>query len=556
MGSRAGGQGNARHGRTCIVGWVLLGLSTTLGLPAGGEEDRYVLMETYVGEDFFEKWTFYTGPDPTHGIVDFVSYDDAMSKGLAKTSWDRVYMGADATEVLTGDNGRKALKITSNSVYNSGLFVLKVDHVPLSCGSWPAFWMFGEDAQHAWPRWGEYDIVEAVHNISQAATTLHTRDHCDQSLVNSGLDFTGPAWATGTASQSAKNCFVHAPGEFSNQGCGEKMPVGSWGPALNKAGGGTWAAEWDPKRFHIRTWFFPNGMEPLDLQSKNPRPQFWGTPTSFFTLQEQYCSPGHFQNMRMVFDTTFCGDYGDATFQSACPLAGLSCRDFVQQRPQEFADAYWSILALDVYQRGDYDKFESAPLAASPVVSVPGQSNAGVWFAAGIILTILGLAAVLAIRWWPAGKVRRNSRGVPSEGDGGRVGMLLDCLDQNIEQLQDVEINLPGFGQVPGPPQQAHEAWPRGSSGSQGRQQQADPGAGARGSQSSSYVPAGPRPGQSSQQPNSTWGSFMMNAIGAYGTGQAGAGISSPPGSLPPTLNALDRGHAPPTSYQPVSTRT
>jgi hypothetical protein len=44
--------------------------------------------------------------------------------------------------------------------YNGGLFVLKLDHVPTACGAWPAFWMFGDDAQHSWPRWGEYDILD------------------------------------------------------------------------------------------------------------------------------------------------------------------------------------------------------------------------------------------------------------------------------------------------------------------------------------------------------------------------------------------------------------
>lgn len=570
MGWHVNRQGNARLGRACIAGFALVGLRTTVGLPPG-PEDRYVLQETYVGEDFFKKWTFYTGPDPTHGTVDFVGYQEAVATGLAKASWDRVYMGVDATEVLTGNRGRKALKVTSNSVYNNGLFILKVDHVPLACGAWPAFWMFGEDAHHAWPRWGEYDILEAVHNFSQAATTLHTRDRCDQAEVNSGLDFTGPAWSVGVAKQNAKNCYVHAPNEYSNQGCGQKMPVGSWGPQLNKAGGGTWAAEWDPIKFHIRTWFFPNGLEPLDLQSKNPRPQFWGTPTSFFTLQKKYCSPGHFKNMRIVFDTTFCGDYGTSTFGQACPLAGMSCHDFVQKRPKEFADAYWSILALDVYQRGDYEKFESAPLASGPTVSVPGQTSAWVWFLMGLVLTCLGLGAVLAIRWWPGGQVRRR-RGAPYEGDG-RVGMLLDCLDHNIEQLQEAEIHLPVVGQLPGPPQRgAYGGSPRQHLASaqatmaaqqqqagrsftaQGQPQPAYPGVGARpSSQPPSYVPAGPGPGQSFRQPGGTWGSFMMNAIGAYGTGQ---GVpASAPGSLPPTLNALNRGHIPPTSYQPVSTQ-
>lgn len=46
------------------------------------------------------------------------------------------------------------------SGYNGGLFVVTLENVPTACGAWPAFWMFGDDAQHAWPRWGEYDILD------------------------------------------------------------------------------------------------------------------------------------------------------------------------------------------------------------------------------------------------------------------------------------------------------------------------------------------------------------------------------------------------------------
>ena len=37
--------------------------------------------------------------------------------------------------------------------------------------NWPAI-------LEAWPRWGEYDILEAVHNQTYATTTLHTRSNC------------------------------------------------------------------------------------------------------------------------------------------------------------------------------------------------------------------------------------------------------------------------------------------------------------------------------------------------------------------------------------------
>ena len=72
--------------------------------------------------------------------------------------------------------------------------MLQAENVPTACGAWPAFWMFGDDSQHSWPRWGEYDILarpfglldsaakESIHALNYATTTLHTRESCDQPL--------------------------------------------------------------------------------------------------------------------------------------------------------------------------------------------------------------------------------------------------------------------------------------------------------------------------------------------------------------------------------------
>ncbi|CAE7159609.1 unnamed protein product, partial [Symbiodinium pilosum] len=175
------------------------------------------------------------------------------------------------------------------------------------------------DAHHAWPRWGEYDILESIHNRTYAATTLHTRADCAQKDVNLNEEFKGQGWVPGSWGNKAKDCYVKAPGEYSNQGCGQKQPDGSWGRALNQAGGATWAAEWDPDNKYIRTWFFPRGKVPRDLLERRPVPASWGIPTSFFSLQPNDCSANHFERMRMVFDITFCGDWGGPTFGAHCP---------------------------------------------------------------------------------------------------------------------------------------------------------------------------------------------------------------------------------------------
>lgn len=49
---------------------------------------------------------------------------------------------------------------------------------------------------------------------------------------------------------------------------------------------------------------------------------------------------------------TFCGDWAGATWSSSSTCAALdsSCNDYVQNNPSAFANAYWLINSLQVYQ--------------------------------------------------------------------------------------------------------------------------------------------------------------------------------------------------------------
>ena len=39
--------------------------------------------------------------------------------------------------------GRTSVRLESKRRYNEGLFIITLSHAPVSCGSWPAVWMFG-----------------------------------------------------------------------------------------------------------------------------------------------------------------------------------------------------------------------------------------------------------------------------------------------------------------------------------------------------------------------------------------------------------------------------
>lgn len=332
---------------------------------------RYQLQESYVGPDagdVFSKWNFFTDPDPTHGYVEYVDYTAALNEGLAKVTEKGIYLGVDMTS-KTGEDGRRSVRVESKEVYNGGLFVVRIEHAPSGCGLWPALWMYGNDVTHPWPTWGEYDILEYIHTASQAMTSLHTTAQCDQSGVAQGEQFMGSWAVTGDEnSVVSDNCDVRAPDQPPNSGCSQLGPEGSIGTAFNAGGGGTYVAEWDPEAKHFRTWFFGPGEEPFDLTSGTPHPEFWAKPFSYYTMAQGVCNASHFKNMRLVIDTTFCGDLGDPFFSAMCPDVSkdTTCSEYVSQHPEAMHEAYWHLSGLDVFQKVQVQVPPPVPPQAPP----------------------------------------------------------------------------------------------------------------------------------------------------------------------------------------------
>lgn len=116
----------------------------------------YTLQDDYMADgNFFGKFSFFTASDPTHGFVQYVNQGTAQSTGLISQSSSKVIMGVDSKNVQP--NGRPSVRIVSNKSYNTGLFILDLQHQPGGiCGTWPAFWLVGPN----WPNNGEVDIIE------------------------------------------------------------------------------------------------------------------------------------------------------------------------------------------------------------------------------------------------------------------------------------------------------------------------------------------------------------------------------------------------------------
>ncbi|KAL2002626.1 hypothetical protein VTN02DRAFT_6388 [Thermoascus thermophilus] len=224
------------------------------------------------------------------------------------------------------------------------------------CGVWPAFWTVGGN----WPNDGEIDIIEGVNQQTTNAMTLHTSDGC--TVNNSGF--------TGTLSTS--NCYVDAPGQSNNAGCGiQSTSSQSYGNGFNSIGGGVYATEWTSEAISI--WFFPRGSIPGDISAGNPDPAGWGTPTAKF--QGNCDIDSHFGPQQIIIDTSFCGDWaGNVWSSSNCRSLASDCNSYVANNPSAFREAYWAVNSLKVYQSSSGSSNSNARLSVGVGLGADGAS--------------------------------------------------------------------------------------------------------------------------------------------------------------------------------------
>ncbi|OCK80932.1 glycoside hydrolase family 16 protein [Lepidopterella palustris CBS 459.81] len=315
----------------------------------------YVLEDDYTS-NFFDKFDFFTSSDPTNGFVSYVDQSTAQSRGLISTS-SGIYMGVDHTNVTP--NGRPSVRLTSKKSYNAGLVILDLAHMPAGCGTWPAFWMVGPN----WPNSGEIDIIEGVNEQTTNAMTLHTGAGC--SITNTG-GFSG--------SITTSNCDVNAAGQFTNAGCQiMESATNSFGAGFNSNNGGVYATMWTSSAISI--YFFPRGSIPSDITSGSPDPSGWGTPAAVFMGSCDIANT--FKNQQIVFDTTFCGDWaGNVWTSGSCASKAATCNAFVENNPSAFANAYWSINSLKVYQSSSTSTSQNIAASSKQISSAAAASSA------------------------------------------------------------------------------------------------------------------------------------------------------------------------------------
>ncbi|KAK7420855.1 hypothetical protein QQZ08_010184 [Neonectria magnoliae] len=301
----------------------------------------YELATAYVGESLISGFNFIDYPDPTNGFVSYQNKEDAFAKSLYSVDpvTNVVRLGVDSTNKYALNEGRPSLRLESRESFNRGLFIADFLHMPPSqCGVWPAFWAFGQD----WPEGGELDIIEGANLAYTNIISAHTADGCKLGQSDEGL-FTGE--------RRNLDCSV----DEANTGCGYNPPASdtsSYGDGFNAVDGGVYAMQWNLDFLHV--WHFPRDSIPADIPAKQPDPTGWGLPQAIFG-GSQCDVQSFFNDMNLVININFCGDYGDATWTNyeTCTKLADSCDSYVANNPEAFANAYWDINYIEVYQFND-----------------------------------------------------------------------------------------------------------------------------------------------------------------------------------------------------------
>lgn len=153
---------------------------------------------------------------------------------------------------------------------------------------------------------------------------------------------------------------------------------------------------------YIRIWFWPRAEIPLDVSIQSPDPGSWGLPVA--ELGVGNCTVDeHFQQHKIIFDTTFCGEYAGNPFvwnsadsNSCAARTGFStCDAYVATNPQAFANAYWEINSVRVYQLADPSGLNTSP--APYIASQQTANTASATISAPTAIATLNLNTLPAL---------------------------------------------------------------------------------------------------------------------------------------------------------------
>lgn len=341
----------------------------------------YKLSEDLSYHNFFSAFDFYSGPDPTEGFVQYRNYTSAVEQGLVGYFADEqsVYIGVDHKS--KDPDGRASVRLESKKGWDKGLLIADILHMPAStCGSWPAYWLVGSDAEEngsiTWPESGEVDILEGVNDYTTNAVTLHTAPGCTVDNTTSAITGSDSTSLSFSGFLKTENCDVNALDQDKNVGCSITAPshpppdtltprdpstktptFPSYGTPFNAAGGGIYALELTSTS--ITVWLIPRAsprfttlfpiraskLATLDTAA-------FGLPIARFTGQCDF--DARFRHLKVVFDTTFCGVWaGEEWVRGGCAArTGVrTCEEYVRENAGAYAESYWEVAGLTWFVR-------------------------------------------------------------------------------------------------------------------------------------------------------------------------------------------------------------
>ena len=307
----------------------------------------YTVSADFNSDNLLSAFDFFTDADPNNGFVKYLGAADAIKSkiiGVAPTHKNATYLGVDSSNIF--DKGRPSVRLTSKGVFNHGLFIFDIAHMPnATCGTWPAIWAVGQDLS-TWPNGGEIDILEGVNDQTTNSMSLHTSANCTVDANGFSGNLTTP------------NCYIKAPGQPDNSGCSiSSFNPKSYGVQFNEGGGGIYAMEWTSKGITI--WTFPRDKIPADIARSttpgdtnpgSPDPSKWGRPVAHF------CSDAcdidqHFKDMKLVVSIGICGGWPNSDWASSgCKSKAPTCNEYAAKNPHDFAEAYFLINDIKVYE--------------------------------------------------------------------------------------------------------------------------------------------------------------------------------------------------------------
>ncbi|TFK16481.1 family 16 glycosyl hydrolase [Coprinopsis marcescibilis] len=307
-------------------------------MPAPAPPLALTMILNIQGAAFYNSFEWENIPDPTHGRVNYVDRRTSQEQNLTFANADTFILRADSTSFLNPSGpGRNSVRIRSRRAYTTHVAVFDIRHMPQGCGTWPAVW---EVQGSNWPYGGEVDILEGVNDEGPNAATLHTGPGCTMPTSREG--FSGV--------RVENNCDATVNG---NVGCPVRFPSpASYGPSFNAIGGGFYAMERTPSFIKVWHWARDDASVPNEVKFGNGgggvSPDNWGAPIALFPNNQCNINQ-HFGPHNIVINLTLCGDWAGSVYaQSGCPS---TCVDFVNGNPQAFAQAYFDIAGVRVYEQ-------------------------------------------------------------------------------------------------------------------------------------------------------------------------------------------------------------